>query len=121
MHTHIDPQASSTHGMAYPSAQWLYDEIMQHIEPELMTDQIGKLEERYKDESPEEREDRLQRYTVSFIIFQDALQSFEERMRDDMLLWYGDVEAYVHGVNRKEETDTMRSIEDALAADSIAA
>ncbi len=57
---------------------WLYDEIMQHIEPDLLSDRIDALEERYKGETKEQRADRLSKYMLAFKIFTESLQEVSE-------------------------------------------
>lgn len=54
------------------SAEWIYDEIMRHIEPELMLDSIPTLEQRYQEESDEDRTARLGQYQKAFAIYDEA-------------------------------------------------
>ena len=74
-------------GQSQQTPQWLYDEIMLQIEPDLVTDQIPLLEERYKDEPENERQARMERYDRAFDAFDTELQNFSDelyaRMEED--------------------------------------
>ncbi|MDD5041113.1 MAG: hypothetical protein PHX87_00315 [Candidatus Peribacteraceae bacterium] len=54
------------------SGKEIYDGIMRAIEPELTTDQIPLMKEKYKDETPEERKARGERYAK-------AMEEYEKR------------------------------------------
>jgi hypothetical protein len=54
-------------------ADELYDSIMKDIEPDLVTSNLRKLEEQYKDESAEEKTIRMLRYDA-------ANEEFNERL-----------------------------------------
>ena len=104
---------------AYPSAQWLYDELMQWIEPDLCSASITHLDDPYPGESAEDRKARYERYTVAFFAFEDALLNFGERLQDDVLMWQMQMEAYVRRVDENEEAAKMQSIEHAIDDSSL--
>lgn len=56
------------------SAQWIYDTLMAEIEPDLTSENIVKLDEKYRDESEEDRKVRMERYTLAFEMFNECLQ-----------------------------------------------
>lgn len=70
-----------------PNALWLYDELMQYIEPELVSTTIGTLDELYKGESPAERKARMEQYAAAFFIFDECLKDLEESLWDDVTTW----------------------------------
>ena len=53
---------------------WLYDQIMGQIEPDLLSDQIPLLEEKYKTETAEERKNRTDAYAKAFHIFDEVFK-----------------------------------------------
>lgn len=57
-----------------PTAEELYDSIMRGIEPELVRDQIPLLDEKYKDETPEQKTARMERYTKAFAAYDIAVE-----------------------------------------------
>lgn len=65
--------------------EWLYDEIMRHIEPDLMIEQVPLLDTKYAGESPEQRQDREAAYAQAFQHFDTMLQTMREALGDDTL------------------------------------
>lgn len=66
---------------------WLYDSIMSQIEPDLTTNHIPLLKEKYVRETNEEKVYRLQSYTKAFEIFDEALEKTLQTIDDDMRLF----------------------------------
>ncbi len=66
------------------SAEALYDELMQNIEPDLTSDHAALLDQKYKDETPEERTERLQGYELAFLAFDEALADFQLAVTEDL-------------------------------------
>lgn len=69
------------------SAAWLYDELMQHIEPDLLSSNVSSLDAVHAGESAEERAERLNRYVVAFRIFGECLEELSDVSHDDVVLW----------------------------------
>lgn len=77
----VDPRQSGGQAPQNPSQQgtpeWLYDEIMRHIEPDLLTTVIPTHIEKYKNETAEERKERMTAYDKAFAIFDTVAAEFE--------------------------------------------
>lgn len=73
MTKHTLATKGATEPPAALSAEWVYDTLMQEIEPDLTTGSIRTLDTKYAGESPEEREIRMERYTLAFEVFEQAL------------------------------------------------
>lgn len=58
------------------SGEAIYDSIMQEIEPELMTKVLPTLEEKYKNETPEQKTARAERYTKAFTEYEKRYQAY---------------------------------------------
>lgn len=54
------------------SPQQFYDLIMAEIEPELVSTQVPLLDEKYKDETPQQAAERTERYNRAFEKFQQV-------------------------------------------------
>lgn len=65
--------------LALPYPEEVYDRLMEQIEPELMTAQLPTLDERYKDEAPEQADARRERYAKAFAAYDEK---FREYRRD---------------------------------------
>ncbi len=72
------------------SSQEMYDLLMEQIEPDLTSANIQSLDEKYADESAEDRRARLESYTIAFEIFKEALDDLEAEVQGDaeMLEWH---------------------------------
>ena len=58
------------------SGKEVYDALMQEIEPELISDNIPKLKEQYKNETPEEWQKRKKKYNDAFAKLYEKYDSY---------------------------------------------
>jgi hypothetical protein len=65
------------------SSEWVYDEIMRHIEPELMLAVLPTLQDLYKDESTEDFDARMARYDKAFEAFDAAYAKVIELLAEE--------------------------------------
>ncbi len=79
-HTAFVPPANT-----YPihSPEWVYDEIMRHIEPELMLAELPLLENRYAGESEAQKTRRLAGYERAFQVFDAAYGKVVELLSEE--------------------------------------
>lgn len=61
---------------AIPTGQELFDALMGHIEPELVSSQTKTLEKTYKDETPAEHATRMKRYDLAFERYDTAYREY---------------------------------------------
>lgn len=59
-----------------PTGRELYDAIMSHIEPDLMTENAKTLDVKYANEAPAEKERRLKRYDLAFERYETAYTEY---------------------------------------------
>ncbi len=66
--------------------EWVYNEIMRHIEPDLMLEQLPLLDQRYAAETPIDRLKRMKAYDEAFIlydkIFADVSKLYADEARE---------------------------------------
>lgn len=76
-----DPQPSAGFPPLPPlkSGAEIYDGIMAAIEPELTTAQVALLEEKYKDETPEQKKARSERYAKAM---EEYIKRYVEFLHD---------------------------------------
>ena len=77
-----------------PTGRELFDSLMAHIEPELTSEGWKTLEEKYKNETPEERALRTKRYELAFERCQQAFDDYMETL--DMQVSRYRREAFAH-------------------------
>ena len=70
----MTPAVQSEDATPAYSAQWIYDTLMAEIEPDLTSENIVKLDEKYRDESEDDRKARMERYPLAFDTFNECLQ-----------------------------------------------
>lgn len=80
--------------------QEIYDLLMFDIEPELLSDMIGKLPEIYAGESGERHAERMERYREAFAVFYQ---------RFDMMLtlWKVDLDVFKKEIMNKFKTEAL--------------
>jgi hypothetical protein len=58
-----------------------YDFVMGGIEPDLMTETISTLDEKYGGETEEDRAIRYEKYTFAYQLFDEVVQEFDDAMK----------------------------------------
>jgi hypothetical protein len=92
----------------------LYNLLMLDIEPELTTALLPTLDEKYKDEAPEESKARAERYEKAFAEYDKkfeeyvstAKQRIHERKREALTMAEGD--------DREKETGDLQNLEQSM-------
>lgn len=103
------------------SPQWVYDTLMAEIEPELMSTTINALDEKYKDESEEDRAARMERYQRAFIVLEECLRDLDADLQMDaqtmktMGQWLAQRES---GVSEAEALQTIEQSINTFPADA---
>jgi hypothetical protein len=87
------------------SGEEVYDSIMSQIELELTTEVYPTLEAKYKDETPQQKKERGERYAK-------AMEEYERQYKEYMLREEGDVRAF--------KRSAFRAVEDQVGGDDRA-
>jgi hypothetical protein len=93
------------------TAEWLYDEVMRFIEPDLMLGTIPTLLEKYKHETELQNRQRMEAYEISFDLFEEAYlrinmefmqgaQTIKQKQREKL-----------HSTERSEQKRSLAEIE----------
>ena len=108
--THSAAQTVQTFAgpLIVPSGEDIYNALMVDIEPELVTYVLPTLEEKYKDESSEARETRLEGY-------QKAYEKYDQSFAQWMANLQQAVESYRKTALRSAEHESLQRDSDALA------
>ncbi len=94
----------------------LYNSIMREIEPDLTTDRIPLLKEKYKDEKPEDRKARAERYNVAFAEYQKRMASWTQGMTENIQAFQRKALSSTEEQSRVEEKKEMDDLESAISA-----
>lgn len=99
----IDPATAAQMNVSDEElARQLYDVLMAEIEPDLLLENIPQLDEKYKDETPEQKQERIKRYAEAYKQFDSAFNQF-----------MGEVKAEARASRR----ESIEQEEDAIASD----
>lgn len=103
----------------YLSPEWLYDTLMEKIDPDLTLANIGKLDEKYNGETPEQKKERELRYVASFAIYDECLQELDWVLAEDAkavkeeLAQFADAfESHDKATDEKRMSDSLDSHDD---------
>lgn len=66
------------------TSEWFYDEIMRHIEPDLLSTVIPHHAEIYEKETEEEKKARMKAYDEAFFIYDQVADEFAAAFAEDM-------------------------------------
>lgn len=93
------------------NGQEVYDAIMRMIEPELTSDQIPLLEEKYKDETQEERTKRIEKYNKAFAEYDIAVAAFTSELKSQTEANRRNALSSAERKTRVEEEEKLQQIE----------
>jgi len=93
---------------------WLYDAIMEVIEPELTEQSIGTLDGTYRSESKDAHVKRMARYDRAFAAFDDVLTSLGAGMIEKTRAQGRSKKAAVRKQEEKERGATLSKLEQDL-------
>lgn len=93
------------------TVQWLYDEIMRSIEPDLCTHQIPLLQEKYSHETPREKIFRMRAYELAFALFDACLEEIKDDIAIDIASWKQQLRLKALQQEQSEQEEDIASIE----------
>jgi len=115
MPTAQDPYGA---GMPMPSVltgEQLYNQIMEAIEPDLLTTAIVGLDEKYKGETAEQKAARLERY-------RKAYETYDQKFQENHTAWYAEWAQYkkralksAEARNATKESQEMQNLEQSMS------
>ncbi len=109
MHTQTKTPTAAVLEPEYLSAQWVYDVLMQEIEPDLVTDNLSRLDQIYSDETDVERTIRMERYQQAFEVLQECLEDLKTDCKMDVL----HLQKEMNNVAHEDENDqTQKAIDE---------
>lgn len=96
---------------ALPTGRELYDAIMGYIEPELTSEGAKTLAAKYKNESNEERETRLQRYELAFERYEEAYTGYLATLGAQVTRYSREAYSHAEARTRHRESGFLDSLE----------
>lgn len=96
------------------SPEWIYNEIMRFIEPELMTDSLPHLAEKYAGETPAENARRMALYDKAFACFDAAYAEVSRIFEQEAMTIKKESRSLAQSAEAEERGDALGKLEDAF-------
>ena len=96
------------------TAASLYDSLMEGIEPDLTTKNIGKLDALYAGETAEEKMLRLEQYEFAFAVFEQAMSATAGLLQADVQALKEECMKAALTTQQHADAAAIKDIEDAL-------
>ena len=93
------------------SGEEVYDSIMGEIEPELLSKNIILLEEKYKEETPDQKKARGERYGKAFAEYEKHYQKYLADSSSTLQRFKGQALKSVEDADRKQDAMGVQSLE----------
>lgn len=97
-----------------PTGQELYDAIMGHIEPELTSEGLKTLADKYKGESPADFEARKKRYAAAVERYEQAYVGYMEMLHAQVTRFRRDSVAQVELDDRHQDEESLNSLNQSI-------
>lgn len=100
-----------------PTGDELYDMLMRSIEPDLTTDQIPLLDDKYKNETPEAAAVRAGRYQKAFAEYDRRLSAYLAKLWSKAREYHSAARDSLESDERTREERTLSGLEGAIGAE----
>ncbi len=94
-----------------PSGEQIYDKIMGGIDRELTSKNIAMLEEKYKNETPEQKKVRAQRYEKAYEEYEKRYALYQAGRASSMKRFKAQAMQSLESQERQTEESNMQSLE----------
>lgn len=99
-----------------PNAEEVYDKLMAEIEPDLMTDAMPHLAEKYEGETEEERTERFARYEKAFEKYEEVFDAWIGGLKQKYEVARRDLMKKAEKKTIKKEAAMLQELEASLDA-----
>lgn len=107
--------ASPPSGSASADARAIYDAIMREIEPDLTTEMIPTLAEKYATEPEAARMERAKRYNEAFAAYDKEYAAYSKRLDEDLRRRKKEAVEKAEETTRVKEDAHMRELEASMS------
>ncbi len=99
-----------------PSGEQIYDMLMAKIDPELLSASLPTLEEKYKNETPEQKKARGERYKLAFEQYDAAYQEYMRGIAQGVHSFQHSAMASVESDDKAREQADLQSLDSAISS-----
>jgi hypothetical protein len=114
--TAADDVVTKLLGFPLPTGTEIYDEIMQRIDPELVSANLEHLDEPYGDESEDERKKRYERYGKAFTDYQKVYAVWSKNFQNAVKEYRRALVKTAESLSKEDEDAAMQLLESQILA-----
>ncbi len=96
--------------------EWLYQEIMRHIEPDLLLERLPRLDAQYAGETLDQRVERMQYYERAFALFDQISADISAMIARDARRLKDEARGEIRRREGQEHGQELKRIEDIIAS-----
>ena len=108
------PDLTTSGTLQIPSGDELYNMLMAKIEPDLMTDQLPLLDQKYNGETPEQAQARAKRYEVAFAEYDKQLAAYLAALEAKVRQYQSTARKSLEHDDRSKEEQELSGLEQAF-------
>ena len=97
-----------------PSGKEIYNMIMSKIEPDLAYPQVESLDEKYKGESTEEKEQRMKKYQAANEKYDNQYQMYIQKLKGEVDAYKQAAFTYAEKKTAIEEAAQLKDLESSI-------
>tara|TARA_Y100000310_G_C20363210_1_gene659964 strand:+ start:84 stop:461 length:378 start_codon:yes stop_codon:yes gene_type:complete len=100
---------------AMPSGAEVHDALMKSIDEDLLTTNLPSLDEKYADETPEERSARAERYKAALVQYDTAFEAWEKGVDGKVDAYKQSVLSHAKEQSGESDADKMSELESEIS------
>lgn len=104
--THVLPEPPKI-----PSGKEIYDSIMQEIEPELTTEGVSLLPQKYQNETPEAARARAERYKRAWHVYKERFDTYKSELHEKVKRYSKQTVTALEDASKNAEALALEEIE----------
>src|SRR3989344_4069342 len=97
-----------------PTGQELYDSLMGHIEPDLTSEGLKVLDQKYANETPVQTTERKKKYELAFERYEQAYQGYIETLHAQATRYRKESFSKVELEHRGKEAGLLETLQQAI-------
>ncbi len=110
------PDQNASSALQIPSGDELYNTLMSKIDPDLTTDQLPLLDQKYAGETPEQAQVRAQRYEKAFAEYDKQLAAYLAALEAKVHQYQSTARKSLEHEERTKEEQQLSGLEQAIGA-----
>lgn len=112
----IEKTVTAPTPLVFPTGDELYDQLMGSIEPELLTENIPHLDDKYTNESEDNRAKRYEHYTKSYEQYDEAFAAWHTNFHKKVTVYRREALRSAERESKTEEVPVLAQLEQDISS-----